>query len=616
MRPTRLQLRNFKGIGAHAQPIDLAPITLLFGPNSAGKSTVLQALIYLREVLVHGNYDPDTTTLGGNWLDLGGFRNLVHQRKLDEAMTIAVAFALESGEDLPAYLTDHERQELEQAALDTGAAFLPDEWLDAVSEFSVAISLRWSEFLNAPFCETLDVSLNGRRFARLTCTTDQKQVYFDALDLSHPVFANDSDDESLQERLAQVFQPSLGEREAYGAGLGELLNEQQPYANRSLDELAELIESGVHRNRKLFDKLHAELRSRPSRRAAELRQRLESEAGNLGKDKELVYIGVQDQPDALPNLTKGIRFDEAVWVDKTDWVAGDGAETAAEFVFSSTKLLAESLISSLVAGGVSLLKDWVDDVFYIGPIRDLPPRNLQPQITPDRSRWAKGLAAWESIHTASDTVVSEINYWLSERCLKTGYQLDVQRYRELAVNEAALTLLDREMDMDDQLLLKEAIAKLPIRTRVALLEDETGLSVMPQDIGVGFSQVFPVVVLAIKQRTGVIAIEQPELHIHPAVQVELADLFARYALQHNKLMLIETHSEHLLLRLLRRIRTSQATVSDALPEQALTKEDVSVQYVQPSPEGTSFTRLRIDSDGDFVDEWPNGFFDERDEELF
>ena len=616
MRPTRLQLKNFKAIGAEEQSIELAPITLLFGPNSAGKSTVLQSLIYLREVLVHGNYDPDTTTLGGDWLDLGGFRNLIHQRDLDESITISVTFALENGEELPGYLTDHEREELEQAVLDTGASFLPDEWLDAVTEFTVAISIRWSEVLNAPFAEMLDISLNSRGFARLTCTADQKQVYFDALDLSHPVFASDAEEESLQERLAQVFQPSLAEREAYGSGLGELLNEEKPFDDRSLDELAELIESGVHRNRKLFDKLLSELRSRPSRRAAELRQRLDSEVGNLGKEKELVYIGVQDQSDALPNLAKGIRFDEAVWADKADWISGDRTDAGAEFIFSSTKLLAESLISSLVAGGVSLLKDWVDNIFYIGPIRDLPRRNLQPQITPDRSRWAKGLAAWEYIHTATETVVGEINYWLGEHCLKTGYQLDVQRYRELGVNEAALTLLDREMDMDDQLLLKEAIESLPVRKRVSLLEDETGLSVMPQDIGVGISQVFPVVVLAITQKTGVIAVEQPELHIHPAVQVELADLFARYAIQHKKLFVIETHSEHLLLRLLRRIRSSEASDSDALPEQALRKEDVSVQYVQPSPKGTRFSRLRIDSDGDFVDEWPNGFFDERDEELF
>ena len=82
MKPKFLKLRNFKSIGSEAQVIELAPITLLFGPNSAGKSTVLQSLIYLREVLISGNYDPDKTTLGGEWLDLGGFRNLDPWAKL------------------------------------------------------------------------------------------------------------------------------------------------------------------------------------------------------------------------------------------------------------------------------------------------------------------------------------------------------------------------------------------------------------------------------------------------------------------------------------------------------------------------------------------------------
>ena len=44
MRLTRIEIENFKGIGTR-QSIDLRPITLLFGPNSAGKSTILQALL-------------------------------------------------------------------------------------------------------------------------------------------------------------------------------------------------------------------------------------------------------------------------------------------------------------------------------------------------------------------------------------------------------------------------------------------------------------------------------------------------------------------------------------------------------------------------------------------
>ena len=53
MKLIRVEIENFKGIGAR-QTIELRPITLLFGANSAGKSTVLQALHYLREILERG----------------------------------------------------------------------------------------------------------------------------------------------------------------------------------------------------------------------------------------------------------------------------------------------------------------------------------------------------------------------------------------------------------------------------------------------------------------------------------------------------------------------------------------------------------------------------------
>ena len=71
---TAVEIEKFKGIGRPAR-IDLRPITLLFGRNSAGKSTVLHALCYAHEILSHGNVDAHKTDLGGDQIDLGGFRS-------------------------------------------------------------------------------------------------------------------------------------------------------------------------------------------------------------------------------------------------------------------------------------------------------------------------------------------------------------------------------------------------------------------------------------------------------------------------------------------------------------------------------------------------------------
>ena len=76
-----ITIQNFKGIGPRVK-IDMKPVTLLFGPNSAGKSTILHAIHYAHAVLESSNPDVGRTRLGGD-IDLGGFANLVHDHDLD-----------------------------------------------------------------------------------------------------------------------------------------------------------------------------------------------------------------------------------------------------------------------------------------------------------------------------------------------------------------------------------------------------------------------------------------------------------------------------------------------------------------------------------------------------
>jgi hypothetical protein len=88
---TKIAIENFKGIRDRLE-FELKPITLLFGANSAGKSTILHALHYAREIFERHNLNPDRTISGGKYVDLGGFDGFVHgkDRTLEVCLGISV----------------------------------------------------------------------------------------------------------------------------------------------------------------------------------------------------------------------------------------------------------------------------------------------------------------------------------------------------------------------------------------------------------------------------------------------------------------------------------------------------------------------------------------------
>jgi hypothetical protein len=260
---------------------------------------------------------------------------------------------------------------------------------------------------------------------------------------------------------------------------------------------------------------------------------------------------------------------------------------------------------------------------YIGPLREIPSRSYRPRRSPDEARWAQGLAAWDLLYTdTSGKLLEDVNAWLSgEQRLCTGYRLEKTDFNEIPVPILFNQLFDRELTDYDLGELKEFYASLQARSEIALRDFAKGIIVAPSDVGVGISQMVPVIVGCLRVRDGIVAIEQPELHVHPAIQVGLGDLFIRAIqpdqsrLNSGKSLLIETHSEHIMLRLLRRIREKS---ENELPPGVvgLAPEDLSVIYVESFDDGVGFRALRVDKEGEFLDRWPKGFFEERAEELF
>lgn len=119
-------------------------------------------------------------------------------------------------------------------------------------------------------------------------------------------------------------------------------------------------------------------------------------------------------------------------------------------------------------------------------------------------------------------------------------------------------------------------------------------------VGVGVSQILPILVMGLLSPEGsLLIIEQPELHLHPAVQARLGDFFMGLA-KCNKQCLIETHSENLVSQL--RYHIVQAGGQE--------QSDCRIYFVDQDEQGAAkFEQVQISPQGNILN-WPDGFFDE------
>lgn len=140
--------------------------------------------------------------------------------------------------------------------------------------------------------------------------------------------------------------------------------------------------------------------------------------------------------------------------------------------------------------------------------------------------------------------------------------------------------------------------------------------VTPRDMGLGISQALPILISTLSSKNTNIYLEQPELHLHPAVQMELGDEFIRSYHENKNSFMVETHSEHLLLRIMKRMRHTAENKKDRDKSLDLTPDDVCLLYVDEHKGRTFVRELKLDEKGNLLNRWPGGFFDNSYREIF
>lgn len=318
--------------------------------------------------------------------------------------------------------------------------------------------------------------------------------------------------------------------------------------------------------------------------------------------------------------------------------------------------------------GDMICRNAEDIFFYLGTILWRPTRNKAPLVRADRRSprpeealtvvdlglegwWAKSSMSPSSpaaLFKAQGKLVDEHFQGLAEaahaalllRAASGGYPWgDDHASKHVAPVRAKAEILDRVNHHLERSLFSEKLYRLECASTLMVpidldeedpwtyyalaqpaavrlyLREASGEKVDLQDVGSGVSYVLPV--LYALSRQGLVQVQQPELHLHPALQASVGDIFIEELHRPGfGQLLIETHSEHILLRLLRRIRDTEKgrVLSDDVK---LNNEQLAVYYFDPRPDGGTFvSRQLVTPLGDFYNDWPRGFFAERNKDLF
>lgn len=608
---TAIRIGNFKAF-AETQRIPLAPLTLIYGANSSGKSSVIHSLIYSSHAIETGELDVNLTKIGGAAVDLGGFRQFVHQRKTElrvhlEWELATQAFNKRLREDLipgvkKAMVGVNLGLSVDDSSLRKG---IPE-----AGEYTPRQILSWLIEAAKKEGDKIEVEKLEGMLAESERLLTLEEIYELKKKVRVEKFWLDLDDRrflSLSSREMGHLQLDLLDREHNAASflINSLISVYSTTDHVDPNEINSLSEAIDEMVPKISFKVQKFF---PTKLTGS------DDFGGLSRKMSLIAVKKESR---LEDLKKVVESNLPV------------------------------LIEEIVIGISESVKQELKKISYLGPLRTYPPRHVGFSEYSDSNWVAGGGAAWDLVKKDS-RIRQKVNEWLGdEKKLAKHYELRIRylltinslkgKLAELsskATSEFAkyyddvmegnyegdvfpdvFSRLDEEVDKIPEKL--EKLESLFSDIQELILYDKRSKTIVShRDVGIGISQVLPVLVTSFASSGRIIALEQPEIHLHPALQAELGDVFIEAALGERKnTLIIETHSEHILLRIMRRIRE---TASGKLPEGILPvhPEDVMVLFVQPEGSRSIIHEIPLNEKGDLVKPWPGGFFEEDFKELF
>ena len=222
----------------------------------------------------------------------------------------------------------------------------------------------------------------------------------------------------------------------------------------------------------------------------------------------------------------------------------------------------------------------MDSIYHLGPLREYPRREYH---------WAG--SSPEDVGQRGERVVDAILAATARGETRNfGYRTWRKPFQEMIAYWLRTLGLIREFHVEE-------IAEGTNLYRAIVRTSSSTAKTLLTDVGFGVSQVLPVLVLLYYVPEGsTVLMEQPEIHLHPKVQSGLADVMLNVAAARKVQIIVESHSEHLMRRLQRRVAERDAS-----------SEDVKLYFVSLQGSQAHLSDLRLNEWGE-IENWPENFF--------
>ena len=593
---TKWGLKNFKSI--HEAELELAPLTVITGVNSSGKSSLLQSMAML--VQSARNADKTFPFLNGDIekgdiVNLGSYKHIFYNKADDkskieidftmplENQDVNVKFELESK---LAYIDTSFYMECKEKEKKKGVFIkYPTGWneigMDSVSAAEVERENKFDDELEI-------AKIDFKR----------PYIFIDHLFRPHPVkisFNLEYKEEYMVrfnkflELLKKIPHEKLATRE-----------EAQKYEEKMISE------QGIDKDF-IEDLLFYTVNT----------ARLDKDPYPFDENFKGLFITYKDKDgnfdfelsdwyrimSGLNEQEKEILIEELNSEDFCDFMW----QLWNDYIDSSTKEV--ELPAQLKRCRDHFQEYFRSKINYLGPLRKEPKDAYDDKIKYDEKNVDELRKIASDVGFKGERTAAVITLWHNHHWMVTDYYSPANLDKiEKPKND--LRLIDTLKDCMRHIVIADDIIAIKLQDEkdnkdekyeIKLIID--GEAFYLTQLGTGVSQVLPVLVMCLTTEPGsTIIIQNPEEQLHPKIQSKLADFFIAMALS-GRQCIIETHSEHIINALRHRIVTTSSQDDKKLAD------DIRIYFVEKDENGSQFKPITINEYG-AISDWPEDFFDE------